>query len=456
MSSTRRILMVVANPSVSTTTGWPVGFWASELIHPYDAFRRKGYQVTIASPRGGKVEMDAYSDPRDPSNYSKDDRLSLQYLNNPAFVRLLENTTSVENLSANDFDAVVVAGGQSPMFTFEEAAALQNLFLDFYNRGKVSSALCHGTSLLLYLKDANGEPFVKGKTMTGFANSEEDFADKAVGQKLMPFRIEDEASKLGASFITAPAFQPHALRYGRLITGQQQHSGAEVAKLVIEALEQQGELDGFLSIAFFGVGRVGSALADHLARLGHTVSIAAHGPNSLSIKAAQAKNTSLMVKPIPEAVAKAQVIFLATPFKANEAVLKNAGDLTGKILVDCTNPIGPGMTHGLNSELSGGEFVQKLVPGAKVIKAFSVYGYENLADNHYPGYGELRPAMLIAGNDPDAKKTVSTLCRQLGWEPVDTGDISMSLHLEYMTLLWAKIGRAQGRGPCFVWAILKR
>jgi putative intracellular protease/amidase len=66
MSSTRRILMVVANPSVSTTTGWPVGFWAAELIHPYDAFTRNGYQVTIASPNGGKVELDAYSDPRDP------------------------------------------------------------------------------------------------------------------------------------------------------------------------------------------------------------------------------------------------------------------------------------------------------------------------------------------------------------------------------------------------------
>jgi hypothetical protein len=179
------------------------------------------------------------------------------------------------------------------MFTFKQAAALQKLFLDFYNRGKVSSALCHGTSLLLYLKDANGEPFVKGKTMTGFANSEEDCADQAVGQTLMPFRIEEEASKLGANFIAAPGFQPYALRHGRLITGQQQYSGAEVAKLVIETLEQQRELDGLLSIAFFGAGRVSSTLAHHLARLGHTVSIAAHDPNSQSIKAAQAKNTSL-------------------------------------------------------------------------------------------------------------------------------------------------------------------
>jgi putative intracellular protease/amidase len=236
MDSTRRILIVVANPAVSTTVGWPVGFWASELIHPYDAFTRQGYAVTIASPDGGKVEMDAYSDPRDASGYSKDDMLSLQYLNRPEFVGLLENTPSVAQLKAEDFDAIVVVGGQSPMFTFKDALALQRLFLDFYNLGKVSAILCHGTALLLYLQDATGEPFVKGKTMTGFANSEEDFADQMVGQKLMPFRIEDEARKLGANFVVAPAFQPHAVRDGHLITGQQQFSGGEVAKLVIEAL----------------------------------------------------------------------------------------------------------------------------------------------------------------------------------------------------------------------------
>jgi putative intracellular protease/amidase len=230
--------MVVANPSVSTTTGWPVGFWASELIHPYDAFRKKGYEVNIASPDGGKVELDAYSDPRDASGYSKDDVLSLKYLNDPEFMKLLYNTPLVDDLNADDFDAVIVAGGQSPMFTFQRATGLQKLFLDFFNKEKVSAALCHGTSLLLYLKDRGGNPFLKDRRMTGFANSEEDYADKTVGQKLMPFRIEDEARKLGAQFSTAPAFEPYAIRDGILITGQQQHSGSEVARLVIEALDE--------------------------------------------------------------------------------------------------------------------------------------------------------------------------------------------------------------------------
>lgn len=237
MSKQRKILMVVANPSVSTTTGWPVGFWASELIHPYDAFVKKGYIVTIASPNGGQVQLDAYSDPRDASGYSKDDTLSLQYLGQPEFSALLQRTSAVSDLRADDFDAIVVAGGQSPMFTFKDARNLQGLFMAFFAAGKVSAALCHGTCLLLYLRNADGSPFVKGRTMTGFANSEEDFADKAVGQKLMPFRIQDEASRLGARFSTAPAFQPYAIRDGNLITGQQQHSGAEVARLVIAALE---------------------------------------------------------------------------------------------------------------------------------------------------------------------------------------------------------------------------
>lgn len=235
--SNKRILMVVANSSVSTTTGWPVGFWASELIHPYDAFVRRGYEVAIASPNGGKVELDAYSDPRDASGYSKDDTLSMEYLKREEFVTLLGRTVRVSDLRATDFDAIVVVGGQSPMFTFKDAVGLQALFMDFFKSGKVSAALCHGTSLLLYLKNPDGTPFVKGRRMTGFANSEEDYADKAVGQKLMPFRIEDEAKQMGALFTTAPAFQPHAIRDGNLITGQQQHSGGEVAKLVIFALE---------------------------------------------------------------------------------------------------------------------------------------------------------------------------------------------------------------------------
>ncbi|TYQ28233.1 type 1 glutamine amidotransferase domain-containing protein [Pseudanabaena sp. UWO311] len=232
----KQILLIVANPSTSTTLGIPVGFWAAELIHPYDAFIKAGCQVTIASPKGGKVEFDSLSDPRDASGYSKDDVLSLQYINQPDFMQLLEKTPAIDDLDMPNFDAIVVCGGQSPMFTFRQDQSLVQLFTNFYETGKPTAALCHGTCLLLEIKLSHGEYLIQGKSITGFANSEEDYADQVVGQKVMPFRIEDEAKQLGANFVTEAPFSPHALRDGNLITGQQQNSGLETAKLVLEAL----------------------------------------------------------------------------------------------------------------------------------------------------------------------------------------------------------------------------
>ena len=234
----KRVLMVVSNPATSTTTGWPVGFWASELTHAYDMFQEEGFDITIASPLGGKVAIDSLSDPRDQSGYSKDDKISLRYLQDRDFIKLLDNTKKVSELSSDDYDAIVVAGGQAPMFTFKNATGLQNKFLEFYKKGKVSAALCHGTSLLLYLKNEDANiPLIRDKKMTGFTDDEEDYADSVAGKKVMPFRIEDEVKKLGAIFQKANAFQPFATRDGNLITGQQQHSGAEVAKLVIKSLK---------------------------------------------------------------------------------------------------------------------------------------------------------------------------------------------------------------------------
>ena len=234
--SSKKILLVVSNPAISSTTGWPVGFWASELIHPWHAFTEAGYSITISSPAGRKVELDAYSDPRDASGYSAADIISMGFLSTPKLAALLDNTAKIADAHVADHDAIVVCGGQGPMFTFKDATALHRLFLDFHRAGKPSAALCHGTSLLLHLKNDDGTPFVRGKTMTGFANSEEDYADQAVGRKLMPFRIEDEAKKLGANFLVVGMFKPFALRDDNLITGQQQNSAKETARLVIEAL----------------------------------------------------------------------------------------------------------------------------------------------------------------------------------------------------------------------------
>ena len=212
-----------------------------------------------------------------------------------------------------------------------------------------------------------------------------------------------------------------------------------------------------MHIAFIGIGNVGSALADHLARAGHTVTIAARDPASQSVRKAVATNPALRVLPPAEAIAAADVVFLATPYAANGAALAgHETALAGRILVDCTNPVGPGLTHGLGSATSGAEAVQQLAPAAKVVKAFTIYGYENFIDPAYPGYGDLKPAMLIAGDDAAAKQAVSELCADLGWRPVDAGPLANSLHLEHLTLLWSKMGRGQGTGSGFGWAMLER
>jgi putative intracellular protease/amidase len=233
----KRILMVVANPSVSPTTGWPVGFWWAEVTHPYWAFAEAGYDVEIRSPEGGALQADGYSDPEDPSGYSAHDILSLGFKKSPGHLALIQNTKSTDGVDPRDYDAVFFAGGQSPMVTFRGNETLQKLVARFYEAGKVTALVCHATCLLLETKLSTGELLVKGKTWTGFATSEEKFADGFVGRRIQPFWIEDEARAIdGTNFVVDQMFREFAVRDGLLVTGQQQYSGASAARLVIEAL----------------------------------------------------------------------------------------------------------------------------------------------------------------------------------------------------------------------------
>jgi putative intracellular protease/amidase len=236
-SRKKKILLVAANPSTSTVTGWPVGFWWAELTHPYWAFTEAGYEVEIRSPDGGALVADSYSDPDDQSGYSAHDLVSLGFKRSPHHAALLENTASIEGARVEDYDALFVAGGQSPMFTFRGNARVQALIAAFYEAGRVTALVCHGTCALLETRLSSGELLVTGKTWTGFANSEERFADSFVGQRLQPFWIEDEARAIPESnFIVDQRFRELAVRDGLLVTGQQQYSGAAAARLVIEAL----------------------------------------------------------------------------------------------------------------------------------------------------------------------------------------------------------------------------
>lgn len=240
----KRVAIVIANAATSTTTGWPVGFWWSELTHPYLAFTEAGYEVEVFSPEGGACVADGMSDPRDASGYSSSDLISLGFISTPKLQALVNDTKPVASIDVAKFDAIVVAGGQAPMFSFDKAASLQRKFVEFYEAGKIAAALCHGVALLRFATGSNGELLARGKTVTGFANVEEDFADQAVwgmnllpkDKHVMPWRIEDELKKAGANFVQAGLWRPFAVRDGNLVTGQQNFSGAETARLVIEAL----------------------------------------------------------------------------------------------------------------------------------------------------------------------------------------------------------------------------
>jgi putative intracellular protease/amidase len=233
----KRILMVVANPSTSKTTGWPVGFWWAELVHPWWTFTEAGYEVEIRSPDGGTLQADGYSDPEDASGYSAHDILSLGFKRSPRHAALLQETRSLDGVDPAAYDGVFLVGGQSPMVTFRGNAKLEGLVRRFYEAGKVTTLVCHATCLLLDTRLGNGELLVKGKTWTGFATAEEKFADSFVGRRIQPFWIEDEARRIeGTNFVVDQMFREFAVRDGLLVTGQQQYSGAAAARLVIEAL----------------------------------------------------------------------------------------------------------------------------------------------------------------------------------------------------------------------------
>jgi putative intracellular protease/amidase len=240
----KRAAIVISNAAVSSSTGWPVGFWWSELTHPYFAFTEAGWQVDVYSPNGGKCEWDAMSDPEDESQWQSEDVISRGYKHDPRFRELIDDTKIVDDLDVDAYDVLVVAGGQGPMFTFKDATTLQQKFVEFYLSGKVTAALCHGSAILAFTDLPDGTPLVHGKTVTGFPNVEEDLADELTwqagalpeGRHIMPWRVEDALRERGANYLQAGAFRSFAIRDGNLVTGQQNFSGADVAKVILEAV----------------------------------------------------------------------------------------------------------------------------------------------------------------------------------------------------------------------------
>jgi putative intracellular protease/amidase len=165
------------------------------------------------------------------------------FVNTPELMALLENTPALADLDLDDYDAIMVAGGLSPMWTYRDSEPLMDALRRFYESERPTAIYCHGTAALADLKLSDGSYLVSGRTVTGFPNREEDYSDQFVGQQVMPWRIEDVLRERGANYIQGGLFKAFAVRDGQLMTGQQQYSGRKVAQMVIEALGARERTD---------------------------------------------------------------------------------------------------------------------------------------------------------------------------------------------------------------------
>ncbi|CAL2077954.1 NADPH-dependent F420 reductase [Tenacibaculum sp. 190524A05c] len=208
------------------------------------------------------------------------------------------------------------------------------------------------------------------------------------------------------------------------------------------------------TLAFIGIGNVGFALANNLQSKGYNIIITSDNPDSNSVREALKKNVNFSVEKVQNAINLSDIVFLATPFKVNEILLGNL-DFQGKTLVDCTNPVGIGISHGLKSEISGSEKIQEWASSAKVVKAFTIYGFENFNDPSYLD-SDYKPVMLFAGSDSNSKLEISEIIKDSGFYPKDVGNLDQALHLEHMTLLWVKMVRRDGHHPNFMWSYFEK
>ncbi|WP_228444724.1 MULTISPECIES: type 1 glutamine amidotransferase domain-containing protein [Chryseobacterium] len=227
-----KILIIVTNIS-TYTSGKETGLWLSELTHLYDMAEKEGYEITIASPKGGIVPVDPES-----LKSLMLDKISKVYWNDTSFRELLKNSKRLSEVSTENFDLVYLAGGHGTMYDFPDDKNLQTIIRNQYESDKLVAAICHGVGGLLNVKLSNGEYLIKGKKITGFNWFEESLAGR---KKEVPFNLEVALKERGAVY--KKAFIPmmsKVLINGNLITGQNPFSSKETAKVVkVELAKQQ-------------------------------------------------------------------------------------------------------------------------------------------------------------------------------------------------------------------------
>ncbi|MBM3504977.1 MAG: NADPH-dependent F420 reductase, partial [Alphaproteobacteria bacterium] len=200
-----------------------------------------------------------------------------------------------------------------------------------------------------------------------------------------------------------------------------------------------------MRIAVFGSGMVGGALGRRFGAQGHQVTYGVRNPSADKVKAVVATTLGeARATSVAEAARTAEIVVLATPWAETENAIRGAGDLTGKIVIDCTNPNKPTTPHLLlGHTTSGAEQVAAWATGANVYKAFNCCSFYTMAD---PAYAEGKPAMFVAGADGSNKTTVMTLVADLGFAAADAGDLTASRFLEPMAMLWVNLAIREGHG----------
>lgn len=223
-----KILMVLTSHNQLGNTGKPTGFWLEEFAAPYYVFHDAGLKITLASPKGGQPPLDPKSD--EPDAQTDDTR---RFRSDTAAQKLLANTEKLENIHADDFDAVFYPGGHGPLWDLAEDTHSIKLIEQFWAAGKPVAAVCHAPGVLRKVTKPDGSPLVKGKRVTGFTNSEEE----GVGlTAVVPFLVEDELKKAGGLFERTDDWAEYAVVDGHLVTGQNPASSTVAAEELLKLL----------------------------------------------------------------------------------------------------------------------------------------------------------------------------------------------------------------------------
>jgi putative intracellular protease/amidase len=222
-----KIAVVLTSHDRLGNTGRKTGFWLEEFAAPYFVFRDAGAELTLASPLGGQPPVDPKSDL--PENQTP---AMARFKQDATAQRALANTIRLADINAEDYDSVFYPGGHGPLWDLAESQASVALLESFYNAGKPIALVCHAPGVLRHVA-YQGAPLVKGKRVTGFTNSEEEQVQLT---NAVPFLVEDELRRLGATFEKMGNWQPFSITDDRLITGQNPASSTLAAQALLKAL----------------------------------------------------------------------------------------------------------------------------------------------------------------------------------------------------------------------------